>query len=58
MNTKLNRLLEFVETARTVCLHAADNRLPEAAAMANIYFKALYEYRVELRRVWAEGDSK
>ena len=58
MNTKLDRLKEFADTARQVCLAAMDVRSSHATDMANIYLKALHAYRVELRRVRAEGDSK
>lgn len=50
MNTKLADLEEFMETARQVCLGAMDCRSVYAAEMANIYFTALHDYRVELRR--------
>ena len=58
MNEKLEELRYDAEITRQVCLEAMDRRYLCAAEMANIYFTALHDYRMELRRVRKAGESK
>jgi len=51
LNIKLVRLRDDAEIARQVCIESMDRRSIYTSEMSNIYFKALYAYRVELRRV-------